>query len=461
MLGLASSVLSVPLPSSGEEALRPSESTFHAVPLFKLDQTARLKTYEWQNRSSVLTSFNRMERRKNGGSAPHVVNLNNLMDLQYFGPIELGTPPQIFHVCFDTGSSNLWVPSSKCHNSNVACKTHKRYAAKESSTYEEDGRPFSITYGSGQMQGFASKDRLGVGGLKVEGVGFIEAQDEPGDAFVSADFDGILGMGLPSLSILHMEMGLFQKMFAKVPKGEFSFWLGQNENTELGGVLMIGGVDPAYHDGPFAHVPIEMDKHKNPGYWQFDLQHVAIGKMKRTLNGHVAIADTGTSLIIAPAQELDKLVAAMDWSAQLISGPNMYGEYTAQCDKVWKMPSISFGMGNHTFEIKAEDFFVPIGPHKKQCMLSIMGDTSMDSFWILGDVSLPLRLVPLPAELPPARPPARPSDRPTARPTARLPDRPTARPPDRPPTRPPTRTCGAHDFNRPCMRVRRRSSRNT
>ena len=390
MLSLASSVLSVPLPGSGDEALIPSQSTFHAVPLFKLEQTGRIKTYSWHNRSRMIPgSFTRMAKTNNLGSAPHEVTLNNLMDLQYYGPIEIGTPPQVFHVCFDTGSSNLWVPSSKCHKNNVACKTHKRYAARESSTYQEDGRPFSITYGSGEMQGFASKDNLAIGGLAVEGVGFIEAQDEPGDAFVSADFDGILGLGLPSLSILHMEMGMFQKMFAKVPRGEFSFWLGQKNNTNLGGVLMIGGVDHSYHEGNFSYVPIEMDKHKNPGYWQFDLQHVAIGDVKRTLTGHVAIADTGTSLIIAPAQELDKLIAAMDWSAQIISGPNLYGEYTAPCDQVSTFAPISFGMGNSSFEIKAEDLFVSLGPHKKQCMLSMMGDPSMDGFWILGDVSLP------------------------------------------------------------------------
>lgn len=66
----------------------------------------------------------------------HASNTQIVPCLQYYGRISLGTPAQTFTVIFDTGSSNLWVPSKHCSYMSLACYVHSQYSAEASTTYE-------------------------------------------------------------------------------------------------------------------------------------------------------------------------------------------------------------------------------------------------------------------------------------------------------------------------------------
>jgi len=84
--------------------------------------------------------------------------IKDYSNAQYFGTIEIGTPPQTFDVIFDTGSSNLWVPKVGCTHCGLPFISHKKkYDDSKSSSYEADGADFNIMYGSGSVKGFFFK----------------------------------------------------------------------------------------------------------------------------------------------------------------------------------------------------------------------------------------------------------------------------------------------------------------
>ena len=209
---------------------------------------------------------------------------------------------------FDTGSSNLWIPSGKCSFTSIACYLHNKYYSDKSSTYQEDGRKFSIEYGSGYLDGFFSVDTLHIAGQNVVKQIFAEATNEPSLSFVAAKFDGIMGMGFPEISVGKV-LPPFQNMIEQglIKEPVFSFWLNRKTDGLHGGELVLGGVDNDHFKGEHLWVPVS-----RRGFWQFGMESVHVDTQKvlhLCQGGCQAIADTGTSLIVGPSEEVEKLNA--------------------------------------------------------------------------------------------------------------------------------------------------------
>ncbi|XP_021774695.1 aspartic proteinase-like isoform X1 [Chenopodium quinoa] len=227
-----------------------------------------------------------------------IVYLKNFMDTQYYGEIGIGTPPQKFNVVFDTGSSKLWVPSTKCFFS-IACYFHSSYSSRMSRTYTKIGIPYKIPYGSGYIAGIYSQDNVDVGGLIVQDQVFVEALAEKSIDLIFMKFDGVLGLGLQDISV-GSEAPLWYNMIQQklVSQQIFSLWLNQNAlSTEVGGEIVFGGINWKRHRGDHVYVPMA-----NSEYWQIEFNGLDIANSStgHCSDGCAAIIDSGTSLLAGP-----------------------------------------------------------------------------------------------------------------------------------------------------------------
>ncbi|GMJ05080.1 putative aspartic proteinase A2 [Hibiscus trionum] len=258
--------------------------------------TARLDSKEGEALRDSLGKYHHHGNLQDSSDID-IVALKNYMGAQYFGEIGIGTPPQKFTVVFDTGSSNLWVPSSKCYFS-IACYIHSKYKSSHSHTYKANGKPAAIKYGTGSISGFFSEDYVTVGDLVVKYQEFIEATKEPSLTFLLAKFDGILGLGFQEISVgnaVPVWYNMVNQGLVKQPV--FSFWLNRNPEDDFGGELVFGGMDPEHFKGEHTYVPVTQK-----GYWQFDMGDFLIDNETTgfCVGGCSAIADSGTSMVAGP-----------------------------------------------------------------------------------------------------------------------------------------------------------------
>ncbi|KAJ7411424.1 Cathepsin E [Pitangus sulphuratus] len=361
--------------------------------------------------------------------------LYDYMNAQYYGVVNVGTPPQRFTVVFDTGSSNFWVPSAYCISE--ACRVHQKFKSFKSDSYEHGGEAFSLQYGSGQLLGIAGKDTLQISNISIKGQDFGESVFEPGTTFVLAHFDGVLGLGYPSLAVGNA-LPVFDSIMNQrlVEEPVFSFYLKRGDDTENGGELILGGIDHSLYKGSIHWVPVT-----EKSYWQIHVNNIKIqGRVAFCSHGCEAIVDSGTSLITGPSSQIRRLQEYIGaspsntgevktvrtensqagretdiWCKELIGkftitcyrSLEFKGQYVnkdklipsqsvhriqflVDCRRLSSLPHISFTIGHHEYKLTAEQYILKESIDDQTFCMS--GFQSLDiptrtgPLWILGDV---------------------------------------------------------------------------
>ncbi|XP_052554345.1 pepsin B-like isoform X2 [Tympanuchus pallidicinctus] len=300
------------------------------------------------------------------------------LDSSYFGEISIGTPPQNFLVLFDTGSSNLWVPSTLCNK--PACRNHAKFKPSASSTFINNGQKVTLSYGSGTLTVVLGYDTLRIQTISVRNQEFGLSRDEPTQPFYYAQFDGIMGMAYPALAVGGTPtplQGMLQQHQLKQPI--FSFYFSRNPTYNYGGELVLGGVDSQLFTGDIVWAPVTEEL-----YWQVAIDEFSIGQsaMGWCSQGCQAIVDTGTFLLTVPAQYLSRFLQAV--GAQETS----YG-YAVDCNMIQSLPTISFIINGVQLPLTPSAYVLN---NDGYCTVGIevtyLPSQNGQPLWILGDVFL-------------------------------------------------------------------------
>jgi saccharopepsin len=306
----------------------------------------------------------------------HPVPITNFLNAQYFSEVSIGTPPQDFKVILDTGSSNLWVPSTDCNS--IACYLHTKYDHSSSSTYKKNGSSFEIRYGSGELSGYVSQDTFQIGDLKIKNQDFAEATSEPGLAFAFGRFDGILGLAYDTISVNKIVPPFYNAIDqGLLDEPVFAFYLGSTEDGEDVSEATFGGVNEKHYTGKLTKIPL-----RRKAYWEVDLDAITFGDATAEMDDTGVILDTGTSLIALPstiAELLNKEIGAKK---------SFNGQYTVECDKRDGLPDLTFTLTGHNFTIGPYDYILEV---QGSCISAFMGmdfPEPVGPLAILGDAFL-------------------------------------------------------------------------
>lgn len=192
-----------------------------------------------------------------------------------------------------------------------------------------------------------------VGNLSIENQVFGEVISEGGQSLANAEFDGIFGMGFPSISATDKSSPLDRLYNAgHVKRRMFCFILHHGESLES--ELQIGGCEFQ----PTINIPLT-----SFGYWQFKMLGVSVDNGHSQLysgckDGCSAIMDTGTSLITGPSEDIraiNKLLGA--------TRHGLSAQYKIECvteSEIQNYPHITFKMGDGTVTLTAADYILRI-----------------------------------------------------------------------------------------------------
>ncbi|KAJ7209223.1 acid protease [Mycena pura] len=316
-------------------------------------------------------------------------------DLQWFGNISIGTPPQPMSVVFDTGSTSLEFASTLC---GLSCANQDMFNPNKSSTFIDGEKKAHIIFATGvgvtpvmgddwELTLLLGSDNVHIGDLSVLNATLflIINQTAP---FEADPFGGILGLGSSS-----SDGNIFASLVEQGLPALFSFFVtpasfGRAE-------LTLGGIDTTKFDGhlTFASLPNVTEDE-----WLLESPKLVVNDQTLTVPQTI-IFDSGTSNVLFPTNLTNEIYAIISPDIQPFAAqPGAYGIACTEISKLKAEISIAFtAQDGAQFNLTIPTSELNVGPFASdpdQCQtlinafdgLSLVGGSLLKHYYSVWDV---------------------------------------------------------------------------
>ncbi|CDO70556.1 hypothetical protein BN946_scf184579.g12 [Trametes cinnabarina] len=304
-------------------------------------------------------------------------------DLQWWGNISVGTPPQTVSVAFDTGSQTLEFASIEC----TSCMQLNKFDPFESRTYVRGDNVTTLDFATGVgvdpvvnndyvLTVRNGTDTVTVGGVAAKNIPlFTILKQSP--KFDIVPFLGIQGMGSQA-------EGFFAAVTRVGLPSLFSTYL--TPHTAGKAELLIGGIDDTKFKGKLIFADQTGD-----GDWQIPSIQISVNGRTTTVlrQSRSVICDSGTSNVLFDTQTTEAMYALISPNIKPFAAePGAYGLPCSEIDGLSATIDITFtSQSGRPFNMTIPSSELNVGPFSSDpstCQTLINAFDGFDGLALVG-----------------------------------------------------------------------------
>jgi cathepsin D len=292
-------------------------------------------------------------------------------DYSYFSPVAFGTSGKVMYLLVDTGATNTWLMGSGCKTKS--CGLHHTFGKEDSSSLETTGATFGLGYGTGSVAGEIVNDTVAMGGLSIFATFGLAANVS--DEFSLFPIDGILGLGRPGSGTPAFPAIMEAVIDSKVLDANLiGINLNRASEGTADGELNFGSPDVTKYSGDLSYVNTVSGSET----WEISIDDIILNGIACNFTGKTAFIDTGTTLMLFPTEDAQRLHSLIPRSRQVD------GVFRLPCSSDILIQIIISGI---SYNVRAEDYVGKPVEGGDLCSSNIVGglETSANNQWILGD----------------------------------------------------------------------------